>query len=71
MGAIGTGPLLLVDAGVASGKAITGAHEIKKEIERADAEYIAKDVWTDGNIITAKGAVNSDTLIGAVEAAFE
>ncbi|MBN2168726.1 MAG: DJ-1/PfpI family protein, partial [Actinobacteria bacterium] len=69
IGAIGNGPLMLIDAGVVSGIALTGWRKIKKELESAGAKFLKEDVWTYENIISAREAKYSDRFVGSIEAA--
>lgn len=48
------GPSLLISAGILKGKNATGYHSIKDDIKNAGADYTAKSVERDGNIITAQ-----------------
>lgn len=69
IGAIGNGPLMLVDSGIVSGIAVTGARKVKKELETVGAKFLKEDVWADENIITASEAKYTDRFVGSIEAA--
>ena len=58
--AICHGPLLLVSAGVAKGRRLTGYWGIRDDLVNAGAEYADMDAVRDGNIVT----VRHTTVIG-------
>ena len=49
------GPLLVIVAGGASGKTMTGYPELEPDITAANAKYINCPVVTDGNLVTVRG----------------
>ncbi len=59
--AICHGPQLLVSAGVARGRRLTGYWGIRDDIVNAGAEYVDSDAVRDGNIVT----VRHTTVLGA------
>jgi PfpI family intracellular protease len=69
--AIGEGPRLLAAAGVLEGKAVTGSHKIKREMERAGAKFVDEPVWVGGGLITARGYTEISRFVMAIEAALD
>lgn len=54
LAAICHGGQLLAAAGLVEGLTMTGYPKIKKEMEKAGADFIDEEVVVDGNIITSR-----------------
>lgn len=68
--AICHGPWTLVEAGVVKGKTVTSWPSIKTDLKNAGANWVDKEVVTDGQFITSRKPDDipafSATLIGAI-----
>lgn len=53
--AICHGPWMLAEAGIISGRKVTGFFSISTDLKNAGAEYIDREVVVDENIITSRG----------------
>lgn len=49
------GPLLVIAAGGAKGKTMTGYPELEPDLRAAGAEFVNRDVVVDGSLITVRG----------------
>ncbi|GGN47985.1 MAG: protease [Novosphingobium sp.] len=69
--AICHGPWLLVEAGVAKGRTLTGWPSIRTDLRNAGAEVVDKEVVVDGNVITSRKPDDipafSNAMIAAVK----
>ena len=66
--AICHGPQILVSAGVAKGRNMTGWPEVAKELKDAGADYSDKEVVIDGNLVTSR---KPEDLAGFMREAFK
>ena len=73
--AICHGPWTLVEAGVVKGKTMTSWPSLKTDLKNAGANWVDKEVVTDGQFITSRKPDDipafSKTLIGAIGSAKE
>lgn len=71
VGAICHGPWLLIEAGAAKGKTMTGWPSIRTDLENAGAHVVDKEVAIDGNVITSRNPDDipafSDAIIAALQ----
>ncbi len=58
-------PWVLINAGIATGKALTAYHSLQTDLENAGAKFVDKTVQVDGNLITSR---NPDDINNFVEA---
>lgn len=69
--AICHGPWLLVEAGIVSGRTVTGWPSIRTDLKNAGAEVVDREVACDGNLITSRNPDDipafADALIAALE----
>lgn len=65
--AICHGPLVLIEAGITSGKNITGYKEIQNEIKESGANFKNEAVVIDDNIITSRKPEDIPKFIEAIE----
>lgn len=67
------GPWLLADAGVAKGRRLTSWPGIRRDLERAGAEWVDQEVVVDGNLVTSRKPDDipafNDAILDALRAA--
>lgn len=64
--AICHGGWLLADAGVAEGRRLTSWKAIRKDLERAGAEWVDEKVVVDGNLVTSRNPDDLDAFCDAI-----
>jgi protease I len=64
--AICHGPLLLVEAKVVAGRALTSWPSIREELENAGARWIDREVVEDANLITSRKPADLDAFCKAI-----
>lgn len=62
-------PWLLIEAGLAKGRRLTGYGSIRTDLKNAGAEVVDEEVVVDRGVITSRDPGDLDAFVGAIEEA--